>query len=87
MVKSNDKKRARLEAMRFVLARFDYPDKDHEVVGTPDPLIVGPAAAFLEEGERASGSSPPCDPPWSGVTPEMQPGRTLAGPACPCRWR
>ena len=41
-----------------MLARFDYPDKDHAVVGTPDPLIVGPAAAFLEEGERASGLFP-----------------------------
>jgi len=41
VVKSNDKRRARLEAMRAVLARFEYPDKDHELVGTPDPLIVG----------------------------------------------
>lgn len=40
-VKSNDKKRARLEAMRFVLDRFDYANKDHEVVGRPDPSIVG----------------------------------------------
>ena len=40
VVKSNDKKRARVEAMRSVLARFDYDGKD-EVVGTPDPLIVG----------------------------------------------
>src|SRR4029453_11879600 len=44
VVKSNDKKRARLEAMRFVLARFDYDNKDDEVVGTPDPEIVGPAS-------------------------------------------
>lgn len=42
-VKSNDKKRARLESMRFVLDRFDYANKDHEVVGRPDPSIVGPA--------------------------------------------
>ena len=40
-VKSNDKKRARLEAMRFVLNSFDYSNKDHEVVGRPDPSIVG----------------------------------------------
>jgi polyphosphate kinase 2 len=49
IVKSNDKKRARLEAMRYVLDRFDYPDKDAEVVGTPDPLIVGPASAILDD--------------------------------------
>ena len=41
VVKSNDKKRARLEAMRHVLTRFQYDDKDPEIVGTPDPLIVG----------------------------------------------
>ncbi|HEY4614865.1 MAG TPA: polyphosphate kinase 2 [Citricoccus sp.] len=39
-IKSNDKKRARLNAMRFFLSQFEYADKDHEVVGTPDPLIV-----------------------------------------------
>ncbi len=42
VVKSNDKRRARLEAMRHVLARFSYQDKDEQVVGQPDPLIVGP---------------------------------------------
>src|SRR5947209_15840116 len=49
VVKSNDKKRARLEAIRYVLSRFDYPDKDGEVVGTPDPLIVGPASEVLDD--------------------------------------
>lgn len=39
-VKSNDKKRARLDAMRHVLSRFEYDGKDHAVVGTPDPRIV-----------------------------------------------
>jgi polyphosphate kinase 2 len=53
VVKSNDKKRARLEAMRHVLHRFPYTGKDVEVVGTPDPLIVGPAATLLEQGEVA----------------------------------
>jgi polyphosphate kinase 2 len=58
VIKSNDKKRARLEAMRFVLSRFDYPDKDPEVVGEPDPLIVGSAASILEQDKR-----PPLVPP------------------------
>src|SRR4029453_12870851 len=44
VVKSNDKKRARLEAMRHVLSRFHYEGKDRDVVGTPDPMIIGPAA-------------------------------------------
>ncbi|NHC14958.1 polyphosphate kinase 2 [Motilibacter deserti] len=52
VVKSNDKKRARLEAMRHVLNRFDYTGKDAEVVGPPDPLIVGPAATVFEQGEN-----------------------------------
>jgi polyphosphate kinase 2 len=43
VVKSNDKKRARVNAMRYVLSKFDYDNKDHEVVGRPDPLIVGRA--------------------------------------------
>ncbi len=39
-IKSNDKKRARLEAMRYFLSRSDYPGKDDTVVGRPDPLLV-----------------------------------------------
>ncbi len=54
VVKSNDKKRARLEAMRHVLNRFPYTGKDIEIVGVPDPLIVGPAATLLEQGEGVS---------------------------------
>ena len=39
-IKSNDKKRARLNAMRYILSKFEYTNKDHSVVGEPDPLIV-----------------------------------------------
>jgi polyphosphate kinase 2 len=48
VVKSNDKKRARLGAMRHVLSRFDYDGKDLEIVGIPDPQIVGPASLLVE---------------------------------------
>ena len=41
-IKSNDKKRARLEAMRHVLSLFDYTGKDVQIVGTPDRRIVVP---------------------------------------------
>jgi polyphosphate kinase 2 len=51
VVKSNDKKRARLEAMRYVLSRFDYANKDYEVVGRPDELIVGPASLAVDAGD------------------------------------
>ncbi|WP_050526033.1 polyphosphate kinase 2 [Pseudorhodobacter aquimaris] len=43
VVKSNQKKRARLNCMRHFLASIDYPGKDVDVVGQPDPLIVGKA--------------------------------------------
>ena len=51
VVKSNDKKRARVEAMRHVLGRFEYAEKDDEVVGTPDPMIVGAASLAVDVDE------------------------------------
>ena len=39
-IKSNDKKRARINAMRAFLAKVEYDDKDRDVVGKPDELIV-----------------------------------------------
>jgi polyphosphate kinase 2 len=39
-IKSNDKKRARINAMRFFLNQFDYEDKDPSVVYPADPLLV-----------------------------------------------
>ena len=39
-IKSNDRKRARINAMRHFLNRFDYDDKDTQVVFDPDPKIV-----------------------------------------------
>ncbi|MBL9074122.1 polyphosphate kinase 2 [Tabrizicola sp.] len=47
IVKSNDKKRARLNCMRHFLSTLDYPNKDPAVVGSPDPLIVGRAQQVL----------------------------------------
>ncbi len=52
VVKTNDKKRARLAAMRHVLSRFAYDDKDHELVGMPDPLLVVSARTILEADRR-----------------------------------
>lgn len=51
VVKSNDKKRARLEAMRYVLSQYDYPNKDQDVVGKVDPLIVGSGSDVFEDDE------------------------------------
>jgi polyphosphate kinase len=58
VAKSNDKKRARLEAMKWVLNSFDYPDKDVKAVGTPDPLIIGSPDKVYEKGERPIRSFP-----------------------------
>lgn len=52
VIKSNDKKRARIEAIRYVLSRFDYPEKDEDVVGRPDKKIIGRARKLHEAGEE-----------------------------------
>ncbi|MBQ0933869.1 polyphosphate kinase 2 [Ideonella paludis] len=41
VIKSNCKKRARLNAMRFVLHRLPYTQRDLATIGPADPLIVG----------------------------------------------
>ena len=55
IVKSNDKKRARLNCMRHFLSTLDYPDKDLEVVSPPDPLIVGHAGHVIHQAEHMLG--------------------------------
>jgi polyphosphate kinase 2 len=51
IVRSNDKKRGRINAMRHVLNALPYDDKNPEVVVPPDPLIVGTPAALPDHGE------------------------------------
>lgn len=58
VVKSNDKKRARLEAMRWVLHKFDYTNKDDSIVGIPDSKIIGSPTDIYDEGESPTGSFP-----------------------------
>ncbi|MDO5052892.1 MAG: polyphosphate kinase 2 [Pseudoclavibacter sp.] len=48
VVKSNDKKRGRLNAMRAFLNQFDYEGKDDSVVWAPDPKIVSRAKHTLD---------------------------------------
>ena len=40
VIRSNDKKRARLNCMKHFLSQLDYPDKDDTVALPPDPKIV-----------------------------------------------
>ena len=52
VVKSDCKKRARLNAIRHVLANADYPNKDHDIACPADDLIVGSADTIYETGEK-----------------------------------
>ncbi len=53
VVKSDCKKRARVNSMRYVLQRMPYTGKDLETIGEIDPLLVGRANLVHERGERA----------------------------------
>ena len=59
VVKSDCKKRARLNAMRYVLHKMPYTNKDVERIGAVDPLIVGQAGAIFEQIERTNGRQAP----------------------------
>jgi len=52
VIKSDCKKRARINAMRFILKALDYPNKNNEKIQPPDPLIVGSAKDIYETGEH-----------------------------------
>lgn len=51
VVRSDDKKRARLATMRYVLSRLDYPDKNPEVIGDPDGKIIGRRSTIYFGGD------------------------------------
>lgn len=51
VVKSDCKKRARLNAMRYILSKIPYNNKDIEHIGQVDPLIVGRAQTVFEQEE------------------------------------
>jgi polyphosphate kinase 2 len=57
VIRSNDKKRARLTCMRHFLASLDYPDKDTEVAKPPDPLIFHQAEKLLRETDHILATS------------------------------
>ncbi|MDZ7648186.1 MAG: hypothetical protein U5K54_13935 [Cytophagales bacterium] len=51
VVKSNCKKRARLNALRYILYKIPYSNKDIGHIGKVDPLIVGRSNVIYEKGE------------------------------------
>ena len=52
VIKSNCKKRARLNAMRYVLHKLPYTSKETARIGNLDPMIVGRANVVYERGEH-----------------------------------
>ena len=56
VIKSDCKKRARLNAMRYVLQKLPYANKKADNIGTLDNLLVGRAHVVYERGERPGGA-------------------------------
>jgi polyphosphate kinase 2 len=52
VIKSDDKKRARINAIRHILHTIPYDNKDDKIACAPDPLIVGSASDIYEDGEH-----------------------------------
>ena len=57
VIRSNDKKRARLNCMRHFLAQLDYPDKDDTVAQPPDPKIVHQAGSVVHAADHILAAS------------------------------
>jgi len=56
VIKSDCKKRARLNAMRYVLHKLPYANKDLDAIAALDPMLVGRAHVVYERGEKRDGS-------------------------------
>ena len=57
VIKSNDKKRARLNCMLHFLDSLEYPGKNLKVARAPDPLIVGRAGQVIHKADHILGTS------------------------------
>lgn len=57
IIKSDDKKRARLNCMQHFLDTLPYPDRNMRVAKGPDPQIVGHAAHVIERDGHILGKS------------------------------
>jgi len=52
VIKSDCKKRARLNCMRFLLQRLPYANKDRKTIGAVDPLVVGRPSLVASQGDE-----------------------------------
>ena len=57
IVRSDDKKRARLNAIKYLLNHVDYAGKDHALLSDMDSLVVGSAKTIYERGEKVRDSA------------------------------
>ncbi len=57
VIKSDDKKRARLNCMRHFLTSLSYPGKDSKLLNRLDPLIVGGASHVIHRAEHILGTA------------------------------
>ncbi len=57
VIKSTDKKRARLACMQHFLYSLDYPEKDTHLVRRPDPLLVGHSQHVIGRSQHIFGPS------------------------------
>jgi hypothetical protein len=57
VVKSDDKKRARLNCMHHFLASLDYPNKNKRLINGADPRIVGNASNVIVQDRHILGKS------------------------------
>ncbi len=55
IVKSDDKKRARLNCLQHFLSTLDYPNKDRAIVFGADPLIVGSTRHVVSQAAHITG--------------------------------
>ena len=68
VIKSDDKKRARLNAMRYILHTLPYDKRDLARVGPLDGLLVGRAHAVYEHGEKVAKARQARQPRALGVS-------------------
>ena len=57
IIKSSDKKRARIACMSHFLHNLDYPNKNTRIVRQPDPLIVGQSQHVIGNSRHIFGPS------------------------------
>lgn len=67
VVKSDDKKRARVNCMQHFLASLNYPDRNRRVAPGPDPLIVGHAGHVIGSDQHILGKTLHPDARHNGV--------------------